>query len=136
VDLDHQVHDYNPGIATSGLFWVTRVPAASLKAFPRTGRAELRVTNLAIPDFYNLPNALHGGPSEPATVSFDVRWTGLIRRVNLRDERNRFTGQFVENTATIAWSASQKLIEFESDPITTSRSTFALVGTERNGVFF
>jgi hypothetical protein len=100
------------------------------------GRASLHVSDLAIGDFHNGVNALTGGSSVPATVTIDIRWSGATERMKIEDEANDFGGQFILNTATIEWSATQDGFEFISDPADTSISHFAEIGKERNGVFF
>ena len=107
-----------------------------MKVHLESGRASLRVTHRAVADFGNLLHALRGDPSEPAEVSFDVRWGDVIRRLDLHDAAVGFEGHFVENHAAIAWSARQEGFEFVSDPMDTSQTVFAVIGRERNGVFF
>ena len=72
----------------------------------------------------------------PATVSFHIRWGHVIQRDTIHDEENGFAGQFIENTATIEWSATEEGFAFASDPAETSVNVFSLIGKERNGVFF
>ena len=60
----------------------------------------------------------------------------MIDRFNLRNTDNQFAGDFVQNTAQMEWSAHEANFDFQSDPINTSASVFAVVGHERNGVFF
>ncbi len=112
------------------------VPPSSVTVDLDTGSASLAVSNLAVEDYHDLANALKDGPSVPATVSFHVAWSSMTRRVKIRDTSSGFAGQFVENTATIAWSATEAGFSFQSDPASTSTSMFAEVGKERNGVFF
>ena len=93
-----------------------------------------------MPDAFTIPNAL-GLLPEPipwvdAVVSFHVEWSGVGRRFSHSDVENDFTGQFIENTATIAWSARQPGFSFVSDPANTSSSYFSMIGRERNGVYF
>ncbi len=97
------------------------------------GSAALHVADLAIGDFGNVVNALTGGPSVPATVSFDANWGGVDERVKIRNESTGFAGEFIRNTATLVWSASESGFSFTSDPLA---SGFATIGHERNGVFF
>jgi hypothetical protein len=92
--------------------------------------------NLETRDFHDLKNTLQRGPSVPADVSFRIRWSGVTARVNLRDDTNQFVGNFIEDTATVSWSAKQKGFKFDSDPASTSKSLFAEIGSESNGVFF
>ena len=87
-------------------------------------------------DFGSLDNALGGGPGAPATVSFEVRWSGVNNRVNIKDPVAGFSGEYVRGQAQMAWTASVGCYHFRSDPIETSSSDFATLGRERNGVFF
>jgi hypothetical protein len=102
------------------------------------GTASYSLRNLPIPDYHDTPNALAGGPSEPAVASFDVRWMpgSAGRRFTQTDSANRFVGEYSEGISTITWSARQAGFEFVSDPSDASQSQFAIVGHERNGVYF
>jgi hypothetical protein len=130
-----QIHDFNAEILENGLFWTEAIPPG-VEAAPNSGRAVMHVTGVDLEDYFNLANALQDGPSVPGEASVEVIWDDLIRRVELRDETNRFTGRFVENHARMAFTASTSEFVFESDPIGTSGSLFAEVGQERNGIFF
>ena len=97
------------------------------------------VENIAVSDFFSIPNSfLHGAiiPPVPAAVSFAVHWGGAGNRVTLSDPVNGFTGDFLENSASIVWSASSQGLLYQSGPEDTSISVFAEVGHERNGRFF
>jgi hypothetical protein len=107
------------------------------------GRAEMHVQNLAMEDYFKLPNALADGSEVDATASFDVVWSGPVtRRLNVPDGTNgdRFAGEFVENQASVTWSGSNELgFRFTANPgdfSTTARGrAFAELGHERNGIF-
>ena len=97
------------------------------------------VRDIAVSDFFTIPNSfLHGAiiPPVPATVSFAIHWGGAGNKITLRDPANGFTGDFVENSASIAWSATSAGLLYQSGAEDTSVSVFAEVGHERNGVFF
>jgi hypothetical protein len=133
------LHDFNPGIASSGLFWTIALPSGSVQVNPGSGRASMSAANVAVSDFFNIPNSLlHGAiaPPAPAIASFTVHWGGAGNRVKLRDPVNGFAGEFVENSASIIWSASSAGLSYQSGGEDTSVSVFAEVGIERNGVFF
>jgi hypothetical protein len=118
------------------VFWTVAL-AHSVQVNPGAGTARLRVNNLAIRDYTNIPNALALGNFVAATVSFEVIWSGPVtRRVRVRDATNGFAGEFVENKASLRWSATETGFRFESDPPRTSISVFAEIGHERNGIFF
>ena len=93
-------------------------------------------SDLETRDFHDLVNTLQRGPSVHADVSFRIRWSGVKARVMLRDDTNQFTGNYIEDTATIGWSAQEAGFKFVSDPENTSTTVFAEIGKERNGFFF
>ena len=134
----NQKFDFNPHIAPNGVFWTIRIEPDAVKVHLGEGTASLRLTDAKVFDDHNIQNSLDGGPLKPvpATVSFDVRWSGVTRRVKVRDPKNGFAGKFIENTATIEWSAKESGFTFTSDPAKTSKSVAAKLGHERNGVFF
>jgi len=94
----------------------------------------MHAKHLRTQDFVSLPKAISGGPSTPARVSFNVAWKGGGDPVPFRSDTDGFRGAYIEDTATIRWSAHGDGFRFQSDPDTTSE--FAEIGTERNGVFF
>ena len=72
----------------------------------------------------------------PATVSWDMHWSGVTGRSTVRDSTNRFDLDAVETKCTINWSADgPQGFSFKAEPAS-SNSVYALVGKERNGVFF
>ena len=91
-------------------------------------------------DYFNIPNALGFAPPPlvppvPASVSFELRWSGVIKRVHTRDETNHFVGDYIEDTATIHWLAKEQGFHFVTDQAP-STTLFAEIGSERNGAFF
>jgi hypothetical protein len=105
------------------------------------------MTDVPVTDFHDLANALTGGKGlanppvppitpVPATVSFDIEWGGVIERAIVINEDLDFTGQFVRTGATIQWSSKQVGFDFISEPPNPGRNLYAVVGHERNGVFF
>jgi hypothetical protein len=122
------------------VFWTIPIPAAGVEVNLGKGTASLRLTDVKVFDDHNLLNSLSGAPYTlepvPATVSFDIRWSGVTRRVKVRDQKLGYAGQFIEDTASIEWSAKEKGFTFKSDAAKTSTSVSAVIGHERNGVFF
>ena len=94
------------------------------------------MANTPMPDFFTFVGSITGGPSVPATVSFEVRWSGVKARHKFDNKRLDFAGQFVVGDATIVWSARQAGFTFQSDPAATSTTVYAELGHERNGVFY
>jgi hypothetical protein len=137
-----QIHDFNPGTINSGpakgLFWTMHISTQDVHADLGRATATMRVRNADVEDYHTLKNSLLDGPSDPASVSFVIRWQGVQARVAVRDFELGFAGQFIEDSATVEWSARVPStgFSFRSDPATTSKTTFAEIGSERNGVFF
>jgi hypothetical protein len=134
-NLQNQIHDFNPGIDASGLFWTVAIPGDAVDADFDDGEASLEVHSLHLDDYFNLGNALFGGgPQEiPAQVSYEVEWRVGGETFNIRDTTNHFEGRFKEGTATIKWSGREQGYSFHSD---SSKTNFAEIGRESNGVFF
>lgn len=133
-----QIDDLNPGINPypAGLFWTTRIPDDCVRVNPGEGDAIYKVSGLQVRDFGDISSSFDGAPGVPATVSFEVRWTGVEQRLHITDTSAGFAGEFVRGRAQMAWSATVGDYSFQSDPLETSSSDFASLGIERNGVFF
>jgi hypothetical protein len=133
-----QINDMNPGINPypAGLFWTIPLSPQSVVANPGAGSAVYKARNVEIRNFVDFNESLGGQPGDPATVSFDVRWSGVDQRVHLQDQDAQFAGDFVRGTAKMRWAAVVGNYMFRSDPLSTSSSRFAEIGTMRNGTFF
>jgi hypothetical protein len=131
-----QIHDFNPGIAPSGLFWTVKFPRADVRAFGQSGTASMRASDLALDDFFNIGNALFGGGPEevPAAASFDVEWSGPTGSGSVSNATNGFALQFVTTGATMDWTVESGGATYTSTGVTAN--PFAIVGQEQNGVFF
>ena len=112
------------------------VASAVRRGNPGAGSAIYKAENLEIEDYGNLNNAFSGAAGIPASVSFEVRWSGADKRVSLHDEDAGFAAEFVRGKAQMQWSAVVGDYRFTSDPLNTSSSDFAEIGTMRNGTFF
>jgi hypothetical protein len=134
--MKNQLHDFAPPIPPSGLFWTISIPAASAKIDLDKATASFSLHNLSIPDWGNQRYGTTGGHHIPATASFLVRWDGVLSRARRRHEAQRWVGEYIQTTATIIWSARENHFKFDSDPAHTSKSSAAVMGRHRNGVFF
>lgn len=116
-------------------------------------RARLRVEGLELFDDHDLANSLtyglglpgdlgypypHIDPVQPvrAKVSFDVEWSGLLDSAEIRKETQGFEGTFLQTGATIRWSSEQAGFRFQSEEPDPARNLLAVIGRERNGIFF
>jgi hypothetical protein len=137
-----QVHDLNPSsFPPVGLFWTIEIPSDGIQVRLGSGSASMQAFNVPILDYGDIANALFGGGPAPipGSVSFKVVWSGVAQRVNIRNTDpvyGGFAGQFVRNAAQMEWSATVGPYQFASDAISTSSSSFAEIGHERNGSFF
>jgi hypothetical protein len=140
-DIAHQSHDFEPGIAPSGLFWTIPITPSAIDVDPGRGQARLHMNNVAVTDYHDFFNAVLGGGPTPVSshVSFDVRWSGDGDRQEVSDETFGFTGHYVTGSTTISFSASNDGAPtiYSSDPSAAQTNVGSPgVGHERNGVFF
>lgn len=98
--------------------------------------ASMQLLDQELEDYHDIVNALMDGPSVPATCSFQIEWSGQHSVQQIRDKDQRFEGTFVQDEATIAWSAETRTFSFQSDPAASSTNEFSLLAREQNGVFF
>ncbi len=132
------MHDFNADIADSGLFWTVQIPDEDLTIAKNLKTATLHVDDIAIIDSFQFL----GESSVPATVSFDVTWTGSGARHHFKPgssdptDPTNFNGKFRFGVATGTFSGSNADgFSFTSDPGATSEGVFAEIGVERNGSF-
>lgn len=138
-DLTKQIHDFEPGIAPSGLFWTQPIDRSAIDVNAEDGTARLHAEDVAVPDFSNFFNAISPSPSPPpipSHVSFDVRWAGGGPRRTIRDPFFGFSGKFVEGPATVAFSASNDGGVVYASESAGQTTIIGGVGHERNGRFF
>jgi hypothetical protein len=114
------------------------VPMDAISVNLGAGRAVMQATNLEMLDFHTIPNNLFGGgpPPTPASVSFSVQWSGVEQRAHVVNPDTDSTGEYVRGSAQMAWSAVSGDYEYTSGAASTSVSSFAEIGVERNGIFF
>jgi hypothetical protein len=136
-----QIHDLNPStFPPAGLFWTLEIPGDSIQVELGKGSASMQASDVPILDYGNIGNALFGGGPAPVpgSVSFKVVWSGVSQKTNLKNTDpvfGGFAGEFIRNTAQMEWTATVGDLMFASDPLSTSSSSFAEIGHERNGSF-
>jgi hypothetical protein len=92
---------------------------------------------MSLVDAHDIGNALGGGPTDPATASFDVRWLGGGDRESVHDSDVGFVFKSVEGDAHIDWTATNLATGFSFTSSPSEQTTaFAAVGKEQNGIFF
>jgi hypothetical protein len=138
-DPFQQLHDLEPGIRPSGLFWTIPITPSAITVNPVAGTASLHATNLAVPDYGNFFNAISPAPDPPPVpshVSFEVTWPGHGAVSEIDDDVFDFSGRYIVSDATIEFSARNDGagVTYRSDP--GGQISFdAGVGRERNGIF-
>jgi hypothetical protein len=131
-----QIHDYDPGITKSGLFWTIAVPDEAVEADVEDAEARMRMSNLSISDYGSIPNGLfHFDPPARGKVSFDLRWSGAKKKGSFSDPSLPFQMDFVQTGAHLSWSGRTGADTFHS---TDGKQTvnFAQIANARNGSFF
>jgi hypothetical protein len=137
----NQIHDFNPGIDSNGLFWTTAFPRSGVSIDLDAGTARMHANNMPVPDYFNILNSTGFTqppiPPIPSVVSFDVRWKAksTAKLTPISDATNHFSGKFIDSNATIVWSASQTGFTFATDAAPTTPVS-GVIGHERNGRFF
>jgi hypothetical protein len=138
ANFSTQVHDFDPGITPypAGLFWTVPLPK-SVDINMGAGRARMSASNVAVKDYFDIPNALfrfESPVSVDATCSFDIRWSGPVTSRGPVSTPGS-AGKLLLCNAAMTWSASNANgFRFVSDPSPTT-SVFAQLGRVRNGVF-
>ncbi len=127
-----QIHDFNLDINPfpGGLFWTRRFPEETVSANPGSGIGSMIAKDVKLPDYGDINNALHDGPSVAAEASFAVRWTGSTGPFTASSSLFAFNGH--ATGATVEWSATEAGFSFKSDPANTSTNNFAVLGHESN----
>jgi hypothetical protein len=77
--------------------------------------------------------------SVPASVSFDIVWSGITASATVVNEMQTFRGKFAKTGGTISWSAEaskQGGFDFQSEPPNPARNRNSIIAHEQNGVFF
>lgn len=100
----------------------------------------MRLRRVAVFDWTTNRNSIqHGSVSGPpvcATISLDVRWSGVTRVAEICDAANHYQGRFIEDVSTFQFTTRQSGFRFNSDPANTSVNEFSEIARERNGAFF
>ena len=136
-DPTTQVHDFEPGIRPSGLFWTTRIGHDAIDV-DDLDDARMHRSHLAMSDYHDILNALSPSPkSQPGHVSFDVRWDADGRRRRIRDDAFGFVGEYRPVQAHIHFRVSDdsSRVVYTSDAHGQTTVSGG-IGHERNGVFF
>lgn len=130
-----QIHSFHQPIAANGLYWTTPIAPGDLHISPDGLSAWVEVNNYAVIDQPTFPKP---GPSYQAEVSLRATWQGVGPLLAHTDPKGKYRVQFRKANAQIEFVATvpSQNFTFTSAPIGTSESVFAMMGFDRNGVFF
>jgi hypothetical protein len=131
-----QIHDFNPGITESGLFWTTCIDPRDVQVNPGNGRASMEAEDMQMPDYFDFGNSLFDGPSLPGKVSFRIEWSKSHDKHRFRYVPEKWSANVVFNTARVLWEGETAATHYVTDETGPQETVFADVGHERNGVYF
>jgi len=130
-----QIHDFNPGIEPSGLFWTLPISPRDVTVSPGSGRAVMDVRDVEMEDYHDFVNAILDGPSLEGVVSFRVEWAASKNKRRFHNTAQQYDGRMVLNAATCSWIGETVDARYVSRP-RGQVTVVAEVGKVRNGVFF
>jgi len=123
------------------VFWTILVPRDSVDVHLGAGQASFRLTTSTFDDHdlkSSLTQVFPAGFPQIAEITFDVEWSGIVDTAHIRNEALNFEGDFLQTGSTIQWSALNPSsgFRFTSEAPNPARLVNAVIGRERNGVFF
>ena len=128
------MHDFNPEVRHSGLFWVAQVPDGAFFVMGDTARLHLQEIPLVDSTFFLGPGNTF------VTANLDVTWTSSGPVQHFRPlstdpaDPTNFAAEFRSAVATGSFTVFEGNTTFTSAGAS-SDGIFAELGTERNGVF-
>jgi len=132
----NQIHNFHPPIASSGLYWVVPVPERGLTISADGSTFTLEMQDVPVVDQPRWP-ALDS-IATPARMSFKMVWKSTGEPVKYEDASKRF--RFTGTKATCQLEAQVEVpsigFSWKSDPLSTSKCGFAIVGEEVNGRYY
>jgi hypothetical protein len=136
--LQGQIHDFNPGVAPSGLFWTIPVAASSVRVSPGATKGRMQLFHSPQLDHFTFENAILGNGPTPiqGRVSFTVIWTATGPVQSFDNPAQQFRGNFRNAQAQMEWTGRSGDFEFRSAPLGRSTSSAAEIGRESNGSFY
>jgi len=137
-----QLHDLNPTqFPPVGLFWTVPIPVSGVEVDLENGTALMKASWVPIYDYGTIENALLMGSNPPPTpgwITFKVIWRGATASVPVNSTdptKGIFAGTLADCMAQMEWTAEAGDFSFQSDPLETSKSSYAQIGQETNGSF-
>jgi len=130
-----KVASFHQPIAANGLYWTAPIPDSALRLSDDGRTASVTVKKYRLTDQASFPKP---GPTYAAEVDFTITWEAEGPRIPYSQPVLEFRLDFHRAKARISYVArvpSRGMI-ITSDPIETSDTVFAMIGTESNGSYF
>lgn len=132
----NEIHDFHPPIAPSGLFWVVPVSEGALTFSGDGSSFTLEMRNVTVIDQPRFPALDSIGT--PARMSFRLVGKSTGEPVKYEDASKHF--RFTGTRASCQLEAQVEVpsigFSWKSDPLSTSKSDFAIMGEEVNGRYY
>jgi hypothetical protein len=132
----NQIHDFHPPISPEGLYWVTPVAAAGITFSGDEKVATLQMSNVPIIDQPRWPAM--DAETNPAFMDFKLVFTATGEPVKYEDPARQYRFEGFKASAQLEATFRVPAINFtfKTDPLETSKSSFAVMGTEVNGRYY
>jgi hypothetical protein len=132
----NQIHDFHPPISPEGMYWVTPVPDSGLKFSSDEKTATLQMTNVPIIDQPRWPAM--DAETTPAFMDFKLVFKATDQPVKYEDPSRQYRFEGFQASAQLEATMRVPSIDFtfKTDPLETSKSDFAVMGTEVNGKYY
>ncbi len=95
----------------------------------------MHALSLPLTDSYTFGNSISGGPTEPATASFDVWWHSPTSTEQLHNDEQGFAATLLDVMSGVSFSVETADFAFVSDPPDKSQTLYGRIGYEANGVY-
>ena len=118
------------------MYWVAPVSDGGLKISSDGRSATLELNDLAVIDQPKWP--AYDAPSTPARMSFRAVWKATDEKIVYHDPGKHFRVEGYRATVQIEARVEVPSLGFwwKSDPPSTSRAAFAIIGEEVNGKYY
>lgn len=132
---ENKIHDFHVPIRPSGLYWTTTLTPGNLTVSADGRSATLDVTALAGIDEPTFPKP---GPTYQATISYHIEWTatGPQYAIDNASKHYALLAYPAKARGTFKVAVPEVGFTWTSDPLETSMSSDALLGSEVNGAFY
>lgn len=132
----NEVHDFHPPIAPSGLFWTVPIPDGGLTIGDDGNSMTVEMRNVDLIDQPKFPALDSIGT--PARMSFKLVCKSTGEPVKYEDASKHFRFTGYKAACQLEAQVEVPSIDFswKSDPLSTSKSDFGIIGEEVNGRYY